>query len=48
MLFFCINHVAIAASPFRSSVLHFLAKLSEICEIFYSCEKENNEIKLVT
>jgi len=32
-------------SPFRSSVFHFLAKRSKI---FFSCEQENNEIKLVT
>jgi len=28
----CISHVAIVASPFHSSVFHFLAKLSEICD----------------
>ena len=28
MLSFCISHVATVASPFRPSVLHFLAKLS--------------------
>ena len=48
MVSLCISHVATGASPFCSSVLHFLAKLSEICEIFVSCEKENNEVKLVT
>jgi len=42
------SHVASVASPFRSSVFHFLAKLSGICEIFFSYEKENNEVKLVT
>jgi len=44
----CISHVATVESPFRSSVFHFLAKLSKICEIFFSCETENNEVKLVT
>ena len=42
----CFNHVATVASLFRSSVSHFLAKLSEICEIFFSREKKT--IKLVT
>jgi len=42
------SHVATMASPFHSSKLYFLVKLSKICEIFFSCEKENNEIKLVT
>jgi len=48
MPFLCMSHVASVASPFRSSVFHFLAKLSGICEIFFSYEKENNEVKLVT
>jgi len=45
MLSFCITHVAIVVSPFRSSVIHFLAK---IYEIFFSCEKKMNEARLVT
>ena len=48
MLFLYISHVAAAASPFRSSVFHFLAKLSEICEIFLWCEKKINDVKLIT
>jgi len=36
MLSFCISHVATVVSPFRCSVFHFLAKLSKICEIFFS------------
>ena len=41
MLSLCISHVASVASPFRSSVFHFLGKLSKICE-------KNNEVNLVT
>jgi len=48
MLSFCIRHVTVVASLFRSSVFHFLAKLSKICEIFSSCEKKTNEVKLVS
>jgi len=48
MLSLCISHVVGVASPFRPSVFRFLAKLSKICEIFFSCEKKNNEVKLVT
>ena len=48
MLSLCISHVVTIASPFRSNVFHFLAKLSKICEIFCSCEKKINEGKLVT
>jgi len=44
----CISPVASVASLFHSSVFHFLAKLSKICEIFFPCEKKNNEVKLVT
>jgi len=40
MLSLCLGHVATVASPFRSSVFHFLAKLSKICEMFFSCEKK--------
>jgi len=48
MLSLCISHVATVTSSFRSSVFHFLTKLSKICEIFFSRGKENNEVKLVT
>ena len=48
MLSFYFAHVTTVASSFRSRVFNFLAKLSKICEISFSCEKENNEIKLVT
>ena len=40
MLPLCFSHVATVASPFCSSVFYFLAKLSKICEIFFSCEKK--------
>jgi len=45
---FALAHVAIVASQFRSSVFHFLAKLSENLWHFLLMWKENNEIKLVT
>ena len=45
MLSLCISHVATIASPVRTSVFHFLVKLSKICEIFFSCEKD---VKFVT
>ena len=38
------SHVATVASAFRSSVFHFLAKLSKICEIFFSCEKKTMKL----
>jgi len=47
MLSFCFGHVATEASPLRSSVLHFLAKLSKICEIFFSCEKKTMKLSLL-
>ena len=47
MLSLCISPVTTVASPLGSSVFHFLAKLSKICEIFI-CEKKINEVKLVT
>ena len=47
MLSLCITHVAIVVSPFRSSVIHFLAKLSEICEIFFSWEKKTMKLSLL-
>ena len=40
MLSLCFSHVATVASPFCSSVFHFLAKLSKTCEIFFSLEKK--------
>jgi len=48
MLSLYISHVTSVASLFRCSVLHILAKFSKICEIFFSCEKKNNEVRLVT
>jgi len=39
MLSLCFNDVTTVASPFSSSVFHFMAKLSKICEILFSCEK---------
>ena len=47
MLSVCFSHAVTVASPFRSSVFHFLAKLSRICEIFFPHVKRN-KIKLVT
>jgi len=44
MLSLCFNHVATVASPFRSSVFHFLTKL---CEIFFSCEKKTMKLSLL-
>ena len=39
MLTLCFSHAATVASSFRSSLFHFLAKLSKICEIFLLCKK---------
>ena len=39
MLSHCFSHVATVARPFRSRIFHLLAKLFEIYEIFFSCEK---------
>ena len=47
MLFLCFSHVATVASPFHSSVFQFLAKLSKIFEIFYSCEKKTMKLNLL-
>jgi len=47
MLSLCFSHVATIASPFRSSVFHFLAKLSKICEIFFSHEKKTMKLSLL-
>ena len=47
MLSLCFSHVPIIASPFHSSVFHFLAKLSKICEIFFSCEKKTMKLSLL-
>ena len=46
MLSLCFNHVAAVASPFRSSVFYFLAKLSKISEISFSCEKKTMKLSL--
>jgi len=35
MLFLCFSHVVTVASPFRSSVFHYLAESSKICEIIF-------------
>jgi len=47
MFSLCFSHVATVVSPFRSSVFHFLAKLSKICEIFFSCEKKTIKLSLL-
>ena len=47
MLSLCFNHVVIEVGPFPSSVFHFLAKLSEICEIFFSREKKAMKLSLL-
>jgi len=47
MLSLYFNHVATVASPFRSSVIHFLAKLFKICEIFLSCENKTMKVSLL-
>ena len=47
MLSLCISHVATVANQFRSSVFHFLARLSKICEIFFSCEKKTMKLSLL-
>ena len=47
MLSLCFSHVATVASPFRSSVFHFSAKLSETCDIFFSCEKKTLKLSLL-
>jgi len=46
MLSLCISHLATVASPFRSSVFHFLSKLSKICELFFSWEKKTMKLSL--
>ena len=47
MLSLCVSHVTTVVSPFHSSVFHFLAKFSKICEIFYSCEKKTMKLCLL-
>jgi len=47
MLSLCFSHVATVASPFHSSVSHFLAELSKICEIFFSCKKKTMKLSLL-
>ena len=46
MLSLCFSHVATVASPFRSSIFHFLAQVSKIWEIF-SCEKKTIKLSLL-
>jgi len=47
MLSLWFSHVPTVACPFRSSVFHFLAKLSKIWEIFFSCEKKTIKLSLL-
>ena len=47
MLSLCVSHVATVASPFRSSVFHFLAKISKICGIFFPCEEKTMKLSLL-
>ena len=47
MLSLSFSHVATVASLFRSSVFHFLAELSKICEIFFPCEKKAMKVSLL-
>jgi len=47
MLSLFFSHVATEASPFHSSVFHFLAKPSKICQIFFSCEKKKMTLSLL-
>jgi len=47
MLSLCFNHVTTVASPFCSSVFHFLAKQFKICEIFFSCVKKTMKLSLL-
>jgi len=42
-----LDHVATVASPFRFSVFHFLAKLSKILQIFFSCENKTMTLSLL-
>jgi len=43
----CFSHVSTGVSPFRFSVFHFLAKLSKICKIFFSCERKTMKLALL-
>jgi len=47
MLSLRFSQVATVASPFCPSVFHFLTKPSEICEIFFSCEKKRMNLSLL-
>jgi len=47
MLSLCLSHVATVVSPFWSSVFHFLAKLSKICEIFFLCATKTTKLSLL-
>ena len=42
-----LSHAPTVASPYRSSVFHFLVKLSKICKIFFSCEKKTIKLSLL-
>ena len=44
---FSLSQVATVASPSHSSVFHFLAKLSKLSEIFFSCEKKPMKLSLL-
>ena len=46
MLSLCFTYMATVASPFHSSIFHFLAKLSKTPEIF-SCEKKTMKLSLL-
>jgi len=41
------SHVGTIASPFRSSIFHFLVKLSKVYDIFFSCEKKTMKLSLL-
>ena len=47
MVSICLSQVGAVANPFRSSVFHILAKLSQICEIFFSYEKKTMRLSLL-
>jgi len=47
MLSLCFNHVATVAGLFRTSLFYFLAKLSTICEIFFSWKKKTMKLSLL-
>ena len=47
MLSLCFSHMATVASPFRSSIFHFLAKFLKFAEIFFSWEKKAMKLNLL-